>query len=85
MEGVVKPEALVHEASGEPPSVEMFQKCGEVGYLASRIGPGPHLKGRQLPGGVKPEEFDYFHELIAHEELAQLGVPGYQDGLVFLW
>lgn len=29
-----------------------------------RLGPGKHLKGRKLMGGlVTPEEFDYFHEV----------------------
>jgi hypothetical protein len=29
-----------------------------------RLGPGKHLNGRLLMGGiVKPEEFDYFHEV----------------------
>ena len=29
-----------------------------------RLGPGKHLKGRTLLGGVvTPEEFDYFHEV----------------------
>jgi hypothetical protein len=29
-----------------------------------RLGPGKHLQGRRLMGGfVKPEEFDYFHEV----------------------
>ena len=29
-----------------------------------RLGPGKHLKGLTLMGGlVKPEEFDYFHEV----------------------
>ena len=29
-----------------------------------RMGPGKHLKGRTLMNGlVKPEEFDYFHEV----------------------
>lgn len=31
---------------------------------AMRMGPGKHLKGRVLMNGlVKPEEFDYFHEV----------------------
>jgi hypothetical protein len=31
---------------------------------AMRLGPGKHLKGRTLFGGiVKPEEVDYFHEV----------------------
>ena len=37
--------------------------------------------GVTLPGGIKPVEFDCFHELIAHEEFCRLGVPGYCDGL----
>lgn len=29
-----------------------------------RLGPGKHLKGRKLMGGlVTPEEYDYFHEV----------------------
>lgn len=29
-----------------------------------RLGPGKHLQGRILMGGIiKPEEFDYFHEV----------------------
>lgn len=30
-----------------------------------RLGPGKHLKGRILMGGIiKPEQFDYFHEVM---------------------
>jgi hypothetical protein len=30
-----------------------------------RLGPGKHLKGLSLMGGiVKPEKFDYFHEVF---------------------
>jgi hypothetical protein len=36
----------------------------EVNIIAMRLGPGKHLQGRILMGGiVKPEEFDYFHEV----------------------
>ena len=36
----------------------------EVNMHAMRMGPGKHLKGRVLMNGVvKPEEFDYFHEV----------------------
>ena len=32
-----------------------------------RLGPGKHLQGRKLMGGiVKPEEFDYFHEVTGN-------------------
>jgi hypothetical protein len=36
----------------------------EVELHAMRMGPGKHLQGRTLMNGlVKPEEFDYFHEV----------------------
>lgn len=66
---VVIPEARENDKEGDYPSADVYQKSGEFGLLASRIGPGAWLKGRNLPGGVKAEEFDYFHELIAHEEM----------------
>merc|ERR1719437_287304 len=31
--------------------------------------------------GVKPSEFDHFHELIAHEEMGRLNCPSFNDGL----
>merc|ERR1719378_245700 len=31
--------------------------------------------------GVKPSEFDHFHELIAHEEMGRLNSPSFCDGL----
>jgi hypothetical protein len=31
-------------------------------------------------GGVKAEEFDYFHELVAMEETYAIGFPGVSDG-----
>jgi hypothetical protein len=35
---------------------------------AMRMGPGKHLQGRILMNGlVKPEEFDYFHEVNLSE------------------
>lgn len=39
------------------------------------------MNGFKLPGGVTPQEFDYFHEQIAHEETTTLGYAGYQDSL----
>lgn len=78
----VKPEAQRNEKSGKSPSKKVYSAMGAFGLLASRIGPGAHLKlAPTLPGGVTHEEFSYFHELIAHEEMARLGAPGYTDGL----
>lgn len=40
--------------------------CGSaMNFLAMRIGPGKHLQGRSLMGGViSPEEYDHFHEVL---------------------
>lgn len=69
----------------------------ELELHAMRMGPGKHLQGRTLMGGiVKPEEFDYFHEvrnrpsidspssfffqLVLTQELVRCGARGYGDG-----
>lgn len=81
------PHANSFEADDKAPTPEMYLKMGKAGLLASRIGPGPHLKALvqagliSLPGGVKPEEFDYFHEMIAHEEISRMGAASFTDGL----
>ena len=36
----------------------------ETNIIGMRLGPGKHLKGKTLLGGViTPEEFDHFHEV----------------------
>lgn len=41
-----------------------MQLLSELNIPAMRIGPGKHLKGRTLMGGIiTPEEFDHFHEV----------------------
>jgi alkylation response protein AidB-like acyl-CoA dehydrogenase len=48
-----------------------------------RLGPGKHLKGLTLVGGtVTPEEFDYFHELIIHQEIARSNQRTFQDAFL---
>ena len=61
----VKAEAREREVSHEPPSAEVMRLMGSPDWEinAMRMGPGKHLFGRKLPGGVKPEEFDYFVSL----------------------
>ncbi|KAF8319271.1 acyl-CoA dehydrogenase [Clavulina sp. PMI_390] len=79
---LVIPDALLHEEDGKPPSQSLIDKMGELNILAMRLGPGKHLKGRTLMNGlVKPEEFDYFHELIITQEFGRHGCRGYGDGL----
>lgn len=31
-----------------------------------RLGPGPHLHGLTLPGGMKGEDYDYLAELVRY-------------------
>lgn len=53
----------------------------EVNLLACRLGPGKHLRGRTLFGGVvKGEEYDYFHDLIVSQEIVRTNMRGFQDG-----
>lgn len=60
------PEAREFEVNGERPSNEFMEKMGACGLLACNIGPGRYLRefNVQLPGGVAPEEYDYFHEVL---------------------
>lgn len=78
----IYPDAQARELDGKRPSQSVIDKMAEVELHAMRMGPGKHLKGRTLMGGiVKPEEFDYFHELIITQELCRCGARGYGDGI----
>jgi len=79
----LRDEAERCELSGETPSDAIFKKIADFGLLAMRIGPGEHLKWipNGLPLGMKIDEFDYFHEMICHEEVSRLATPGFTDGI----
>lgn len=77
-------DALECEATGDAPPKELRMRCGEVGIVAMVQGPGKHLAlapNGLMGGAVKPEEFDYFHELIIQEERGRTFCPGFEDGL----
>ncbi|KAF2149716.1 acyl-CoA dehydrogenase [Myriangium duriaei CBS 260.36] len=74
------PEAAVKEQDGTYISQSMIERMATNGILAMRLGPGKHLHGLKLPGGIKGEEFDYFHDLITCGELARVNARGFQDG-----
>ncbi|KII89880.1 hypothetical protein PLICRDRAFT_569432 [Plicaturopsis crispa FD-325 SS-3] len=79
---VVLPDAMAREEDGKRPSQYVFDEMGKMNIPAMRIGPGPHLKGLQLMGGILPgEEFDYFHEMIICLEGPRMMQRGYHDGL----
>jgi alkylation response protein AidB-like acyl-CoA dehydrogenase/predicted heme/steroid binding protein len=77
-------EALECESTNKAPSKELRMRTGELGIIAMVQGPGEHLKlaPKGLMGGLlKPEEFDYFHELVVQEERCRTFCPGFEDGL----
>ncbi|KAJ3500620.1 hypothetical protein NLJ89_g9712 [Agrocybe chaxingu] len=83
MDEVITPDAIAREEDGKPPSKSVLEVMAKLNIHAMRMGPGKHLKGRELMGGlVKPEEFDYFHELIINQEFTRPGKRGYGDGLM---
>eukprot|EP00755_Sulcionema_specki_P005679 Sspe_Gene.33432::Locus_16323_Transcript_1_1_Confidence_1.000_Length_1750::g.33432::m.33432 len=69
------------DQAGKHPPLSLYKKLGEKGLLAISMGPGPWLKGMDLMG-VRGEDFDTFHELIAQQEFARLGSQGFTDGLL---
>ncbi|KAG1736600.1 acyl-CoA dehydrogenase/oxidase [Suillus occidentalis] len=76
-------DAQAREEDGKRPSQSVIDKMAAVNLHAMRMGPGKHLQGLSLMDGlVKPEEFNYFHELIITQEIARCGARGYGDGLM---
>lgn len=80
---VIQPDALAREMDGKRMSPEVVRALADNNIIGMRLGPGKHLKGRSLMGGViTPEEFDYFHEFIIDLELGRLGMRGYSDAFM---
>ncbi|KAF2227637.1 acyl-CoA dehydrogenase family protein [Elsinoe ampelina] len=77
----VYPEAQEKEADGTYISQELIDRMAGNGLLAMKLGPGKHLHGKELMGGVvKGEEFDYFHDLVTAQESVRAKARGFQDG-----
>lgn len=76
----VTPEAQEKEADGTYISQELVDRMVGANLVPMRLGPGKHLHGLTLPGGVKGEEFDYFHDLLTVQEFARANSRGFQDG-----
>jgi len=83
----IRDEAEQAEKMNSHPTEEMFRRMGREGILACEIGVMalPYIKkfGIPVPGNLDIDkgEYDYFCELIFHEEASRLGCPGYHDGL----
>lgn len=55
----------------------LYQKCYEAGFLGGVCGGWPReYSGEHIIGGVKPEDYDYFHEMILIDELGRCGSGG---------
>ncbi|KAH7912807.1 acyl-CoA dehydrogenase/oxidase [Hygrophoropsis aurantiaca] len=79
---IITPDALAREEDGKRPSASVINAMAELNIHTMRMGPGKHLKGLTLMGGVvAPEEFDYFHELVIIQEMARCAQRGYGDGI----
>jgi predicted heme/steroid binding protein len=72
----VKAEAQAKEKDGTYISQELIDKMAETNVLAMKLGPGKHLHGLTLLGGVKGEEFDYLHDLIVAQEMVRANARG---------
>ncbi|KAJ1570046.1 hypothetical protein HK096_004459, partial [Nowakowskiella sp. JEL0078] len=61
----------------------LFEKAGRVGILAGVCGaPYSPYAPCAPPAGIRPEEFDAFHELVICDELARCGSGGVLWGLI---
>jgi alkylation response protein AidB-like acyl-CoA dehydrogenase len=77
----ITPEAQAREADGKYVSQDLVERMAKENIIAMRLGPGKHLHGRTLLGGVvKGEEFDYFHDLVLAQEMSRTNARGFQDG-----
>lgn len=77
----ITPEAQEKERTGEYVSQELIERMSRAGVLHMRMGPGKHLHGVELLGGVVDgREFDYFHDLIMAQETVRAAARGFQDG-----
>eukprot|EP00040_Diaphanoeca_grandis_P010173 m.52121 g.52121 ORF g.52121 m.52121 type:complete len:512 (-) comp21545_c0_seq1:133-1668(-) len=83
MDREVTPYAAQLDEDGTGPTQELNMKMGQAGLLAI-IGNAAHLlqnEGIELPGGIRFDEVDAFHELIMAEEFKRIGTYGFSDGL----
>lgn len=58
---------------------DFHKKCAKAGFLPLCIGlpyPKEYVPDVALPGGIKPEELDNFHEMILFDELGRCGSGG---------
>lgn len=83
----IRPDCIADDEEGNYPDEELNLKMGDFGIIACLVAMEPRGQhfirqmGITLPGGVPPEEFDFFHSLILSEEVRRIGTYGLGDGL----
>eukprot|EP01061_Rhynchopus_euleeides_P001973 TRINITY_DN114_c0_g3_i1.p1 TRINITY_DN114_c0_g3~~TRINITY_DN114_c0_g3_i1.p1 ORF type:complete len:523 (+),score=247.04 TRINITY_DN114_c0_g3_i1:95-1663(+) len=81
------PIAEQSDRQGKYPTLDLYKKMGKAGILLARLGPGPWVKdakeklGISLPGGVEPEQYNYFHEMMCHDQMIRLPAVSFVAGL----
>eukprot|EP01118_Nematostelium_gracile_P015360 TRINITY_DN6140_c0_g1_i1.p1 TRINITY_DN6140_c0_g1~~TRINITY_DN6140_c0_g1_i1.p1 ORF type:complete len:520 (-),score=175.43 TRINITY_DN6140_c0_g1_i1:42-1601(-) len=65
-------------------AADIWEKCYKAGILPGAAGPHWYTEyaGSNIAGGVKPEEWDHFHELILQDELSRCGSGGAFGALI---
>ncbi|KAH8666220.1 acyl-CoA dehydrogenase/oxidase [Ilyonectria robusta] len=78
----IAPNCEEWEKNGAVP-LEASRHYAEAGFMAASIFPLPveYLGNIRLPGGVKPSEWDEFHDLVFMDEVARCGYLGVFWGL----
>lgn len=58
--------------------LQVIAEHSRQGYMATSVFPlaKDYLNGQKLPGDIKPEEWDGFHDLIVIDEVARCGYLG---------
>ena len=82
VEEELRPHAFEWDEAKKVPE-DIKRKAFAAGILPGVVGPPwpTAFIGRNIAGGVLPEQFDAFHELILQDELARLGSAGVQWAL----
>jgi alkylation response protein AidB-like acyl-CoA dehydrogenase len=78
----ITPNCEEWENNGKVPN-DVLERHGELGYAAVSVYPlaADYLNGQRLPAGIKPSEWDGFHDLIFIDEIARCGYLGVIWGL----
>jgi len=86
MDRIVVPTAIADDQKGKRPSKQTALAMGESGLICALFGgAAPLMKSlgyTEYLGGVDPDKFDEFHELILGEEIKRPGCYGLADGLI---